>query len=342
MPLAIIAQDMGIVMPPLTDSLFENPASTRTQMDSKMRVRRAGMIALGIIFLVSLMAVGPARTEAKITWDQNGADGLLAGDEPTPDGTSRPLHVCRVIYNGGVHPGKIVNGYCHISGGGKAFAFTEFEVAHEVGGDDHWGPPGQGDPIVVGNEADGRPLYLCRAQYGNLGTHPGKVVNGECYIAYGQDEIALRQFEVFYSGSSLPSAKLSHSTTVWLQCQYSWSTTQFTESGKVFSHTGPSSLFTEYLVFDYVAGTLQIYSLQNRGLYNDNESFSSVSITPSTISWVDLKNIFGPGHMQIDRQTGFLQGTATGTPGTVGSLVHEAETGKCHEIAPQPLAPRAF
>lgn len=46
-----------------------------------------------------------------------------------------------------------------------------------------------------GNEANGQPLYVCRAAY-NGGTHIGKVVGQACNIGWGGAEISLPQYEV--------------------------------------------------------------------------------------------------------------------------------------------------
>lgn len=48
---------------------------------------------------------------------------------------------------------------------------------------------------AAGHEANGAPLYVCRASY-NGGVHPGKVVAGSCNIGWGGKEIVLHSFEV--------------------------------------------------------------------------------------------------------------------------------------------------
>jgi len=48
---------------------------------------------------------------------------------------------------------------------------------------------------AAGNEADGTPIFVCRANY-NGGMHPGKVVAGNCNIGYGGNEIVLQHYVV--------------------------------------------------------------------------------------------------------------------------------------------------
>jgi hypothetical protein len=40
----------------------------------------------------------------------------------------KPLSICRIVYRGGVHPGKLVAGNCHIGWGGQAISATHYEV----------------------------------------------------------------------------------------------------------------------------------------------------------------------------------------------------------------------
>lgn len=56
-------------------------------------------------------------------------------------------------------------------------------------------PLGYDPSWVAGHEANGAPLYVCRADYQG-GVHPGKVVAGNCNIGWGGMEVALQSFEV--------------------------------------------------------------------------------------------------------------------------------------------------
>jgi hypothetical protein len=119
-------------------------------------------------------------------------DAVVGGREP-----DRLLYVCRAHYAGGTHPGKVVAGTCNIGYGGKEIVLPGYEilVGARAGS---WRPlqdRGLAGAFVAGSE-EGRPLFLCRAAYGD-GIHPGKVVSGSCNFGWGGREISLRQFEVF-------------------------------------------------------------------------------------------------------------------------------------------------
>jgi len=71
--------------------------------------------------------------------------------------------------------------------------------------DPRWGSAGSYDNSwAAGHEANGTPLYVCRANY-NGGVHPGKVVAGNCNIGWGGNEIVLHSFEVLTTGSASSS-----------------------------------------------------------------------------------------------------------------------------------------
>jgi len=123
-------------------------------------------------------------------------DAVRGGREP--DGS---LYVCRVRHGGGVHPGKVVSGKCNIGYGGKEISLSEYEVL--VGArDGRWGAPrDRYDGAFEAGSENGRPLFLCRADYQG-GTHPGKVVSGYCNFGFGGREVSLTRFEVFYLDAS--------------------------------------------------------------------------------------------------------------------------------------------
>ena len=56
--------------------------------------------------------------------------------EPLAAGHERggPLYLCRALHNNGLHPGKLVEGRCHITWGGSEFARTQFEVFYAEAG----------------------------------------------------------------------------------------------------------------------------------------------------------------------------------------------------------------
>lgn len=178
------------------------------------------LLSVGIM-LVSFSTAYAGKCEWKPA--SNGhvpENALVGGTEPG----RAALYVCRVNAHGGVHPGKIVDKHCNISWGGKEELHQTYEVLTNcpgrwapfqtgwkvgvnlsINGDLSVGPfvgPGQKpDPgnlsqgLVVGKEADGTPLVLCKAKYfpdlmGHpKGAHPGKIVKGNCNFAYGGKEI---------------------------------------------------------------------------------------------------------------------------------------------------------
>ncbi|WP_370968185.1 DUF3421 domain-containing protein [Enterobacter wuhouensis] len=108
-------------------------------------------------------------------------DSPVAGYENNAPGTNKtiPLYIARAKFNGGIHPGKLVYGFgMHIPWGGAEHVCREFEVyvgpvkwvrvkGHEI-------PPGA---VQAGREADGKLLYVARANFpnglflGKAGTH---------------------------------------------------------------------------------------------------------------------------------------------------------------------------
>ena len=119
----------------------------------------------------------------------------VAGEE---NGT--PVYVCRAEYGGGVHPGKVVDGYCYIGFAGKEIQLREYQVLLKM--KDYtlaWGPPKEGlEEAFAGGHESGHPLVVCRGEYKDGFIDSGKVVGGKCNIGYGGLEIMLPQFEVLY------------------------------------------------------------------------------------------------------------------------------------------------
>ncbi|MBL8207911.1 MAG: DUF3421 domain-containing protein [Blastocatellia bacterium] len=117
----------------------------------------------------------------------------LVGQE---NGQKLPL--CRATYNGGTHPGKIVNGKCHIGYNGTETNVGTYEVlTSNANPSFSLNTTGNGEKFIVGAESNGQPLYLCSAAYQN-GTYPGKIVNGKCNITWGGNEISLASFNTYY------------------------------------------------------------------------------------------------------------------------------------------------
>lgn len=119
---------------------------------------------------------------------------VVGGSQPNPPAT---LFVCRTNYNGGMHPGKLINGYCNIGWGGQEISATNYEVLVSTKplswatASNGYVPPN----AVEGGYQQNGPLYICQAKYMG-GKHPGKVVGTNCNIGYGGQEILVPFYKV--------------------------------------------------------------------------------------------------------------------------------------------------
>ena len=125
-----------------------------------------------------------------------------------------PLFVCRGVYGGGTHPGKLLNGHCNIGWGGKEIVLDRFAVlVHNapVGNGWYWDPtPGNGSfaNAFIGGGERGRQLGVCEADYWTHnprtyhGRHPGKLMpdTGRCNFGFGGREIESTDFRVLRTG----------------------------------------------------------------------------------------------------------------------------------------------
>lgn len=124
------------------------------------------------------------------------------------------LYICRAHFRGGIHPGKVVNFKCNIGWGGREYTISRFQVLAGKAPIKWVGSPIRSRSslpapsnskfvpgaasknvfykFIGGKEANGTPLAICRVNYRTLGSHPGKVVNGNCNFGYGGREIVWR------------------------------------------------------------------------------------------------------------------------------------------------------
>jgi hypothetical protein len=145
----------------------------------------------------------------RVTRGQSVPDRAITGGvESGGDGNGAALYVCRADYNGDRHPGKLLDGSCHIVYGGKEIVFSDYEAATGSG---NWGKPAPGYAgALIGGREKGRALYVCRANFReligsrtiNYRQYPGKVVNGRCSFAFGTMELTSDDFDVFYPNSN--------------------------------------------------------------------------------------------------------------------------------------------
>jgi hypothetical protein len=118
------------------------------------------------------------------------------------------LYVCRGYYKDGTHYGKEAGGRCLIGWGGSEVALSNYEVLSARLA--HWaaaGPDRLPDGAVGGDKAGGWDLYVCRGRYRD-GVHPGKYLDGRCYIGWGGQEIKLQNFEVLVIPGSVSWRKV--------------------------------------------------------------------------------------------------------------------------------------
>lgn len=109
----------------------------------------------------------------------------------------QPLFICRGNYNGGIHPGKLINGTCQISWGGHQIDLTQFQVLTSRTRL-AWVPAGHGAlpaNAIYGGGENGHPLYICQARYAGS-VYPGKVVGRNCNIAFQGREVTLPNYNV--------------------------------------------------------------------------------------------------------------------------------------------------
>ncbi|MEM7040362.1 MAG: DM9 repeat-containing protein, partial [Bacteroidota bacterium] len=140
------------------------------------------------------------------------------GEEP-----GRKLPVCRAWYNGGWHPGKVVENACNCGHGGREIRARHYQVlsgqatfkwvrkcdlptghispkrGYTVCARGSWQRANQSPstahhatwfPFKGGQESCGTPLVLASANYGRYGIHPGKIVSGRCNFGYGGREVS--------------------------------------------------------------------------------------------------------------------------------------------------------
>jgi hypothetical protein len=123
------------------------------------------------------------------------------GNGPKP---GAPLYICRAGTNGGLFPGKWIQGECSIACNGQEWKMKRYDVAY---GKAIWEPfSGITSTLVQGGyDTDGSPLYICRVPnfkptFKRVGNQPGKLVGGVCHVPYANVDITQDPpFEALYS-----------------------------------------------------------------------------------------------------------------------------------------------
>ncbi|XP_067628390.1 uncharacterized protein [Eurosta solidaginis] len=115
---------------------------------------------------------------------------------------SEQLYIARARHGGDLIPGKLQpsHGNCYVAWGGGEHAVAEYEVLCSGGG--QWVRVQDGNippnAFPAGETSEGEPLFIGRATHNGTIT-VGKVQpsHGSCYIPYGGEEVAFKEFEVY-------------------------------------------------------------------------------------------------------------------------------------------------
>lgn len=182
-------------------------------MSRAMIVRLSLATLAGIaIWPAIAMAQFPSNPQQSLRWQSArapyvpGAGAVAGGPGNSPDPNS-PMFICRTQVQGSVTPGKWVKGNCNVAYGGREISAGNYQVAYGRAVWRQFSNRNQSDLIQTGNEANGTPLYSCRARYRDggrdVGFQPGKIVaSGKCDIAYGGREVSVNwPFEALYAGN---------------------------------------------------------------------------------------------------------------------------------------------
>ncbi|KAH8413837.1 hypothetical protein KR222_009131, partial [Zaprionus bogoriensis] len=118
--------------------------------------------------------------------------------------SNEQLYIARARHEGDLIPGKLhpSHGVTYVAWGGGEHGHNEYEVLCAAGG--QWVPVEAGNippnAVPAGETSEGEPLFIGRA------THDGTVTVGKvqpshgcCYIPYGGEELAYKEFEIYVS-----------------------------------------------------------------------------------------------------------------------------------------------
>lgn len=147
-----------------------------------------------LAFVQQIAGQAAPGSQGSISWAASNTPAasraFLGGSE-----AGKGLAICRAAFQGGMHPGKVVNGKCNISWGGREYAIAAYEVLVSNNAKLAWAPGPSAARMVLGGQENGKGLFICRAAYQN-GLHPGKIVNGKCNFGWGGSEIIMSNFQV--------------------------------------------------------------------------------------------------------------------------------------------------
>jgi len=121
-------------------------------------------------------------------------NAVVGGYQSHPRST---FYVCRADFNGGIHPGKLYNGNCNISWGGREVVMNNFEILVSDKRVSWVGSSYGNIPhhALAGGSENNQTLYICQASYQN-GTHTGKIIGRNCNFGWGGREISVPNYNV--------------------------------------------------------------------------------------------------------------------------------------------------
>jgi|RhiMetdeSRZDD1v2_1073273.scaffolds.fasta_scaffold156238_4 hypothetical protein len=168
------------------------------------RIGRTALVAMCLIFLGSSAA--HARWVSSDSSKPVPQGAVKSGTEQNNINAGVNLYVCRVAFQGGVHPGKLIDSSwrrCNFGWGGDEWYSLSYEVLIDNG---TWNTGSPSGALIGGHEADGAPLYICRATVTvdgiDHGTASGKLVGNigaqVCSIGYGGAERTFSPYMLFY------------------------------------------------------------------------------------------------------------------------------------------------
>jgi len=167
----------------------------------------------------------PTPDASSVSWqaahsgDTPGAGAIEGGpgNGPQPDA---PLYVCRAAgTNGGLFPGKWLQGKCSIAFNGGDYKQGKYDVAY---GSARWAPFGgmiTPDMVQGGFDLDQTPLYICRVLHFKMGfgsdkgNQPGYLKNNTCFVGYGSTFPTNPPFEALYNAPPSDGSNGGGSTT---------------------------------------------------------------------------------------------------------------------------------
>lgn len=144
-----------------------------------------------------------AADEPELNWVFASRGHIPKGSLVVAKGASGDeLYACRArLANGSEQPGRIRTPMlgCAVTYGGLEWSIGAYQVLRDEGPKTAKWVPGNSVPkgaYTVGREADGTPLYLCRAKLGDGGLQIGKLGAGACVYGRGGKEQTAADFEV--------------------------------------------------------------------------------------------------------------------------------------------------